>query len=136
MAPVVFVPALFLARALRDRAPANFRATALLLFVFGGQITSTMSGDWRRNVNPYRTMFANAATNFEPSLPGNSFSDPAYIVDIEKGALILLTLTIVTALIRRSAARGSRNLAPAGFGAGVLAVVVFLAFGLNWLSPP
>ena len=136
MAPVVFVPALFLARAIRDRAPANFRATALLLFVVGGQITNTMSGDWRRNVNPYRTMFANAATNFEPSLPGNSFSDPAYIVDIEKAALILLTLTIVTALIRRSAARGSRNLAPAGFGAGVLAVVVFLAFGLNRLSPP
>ena len=136
MAPVAFIPALFLARALRDRAPASFKAAAVLLFVFGAQITSTMSSDWRRNVNPYRTMFGNPATNFEPSLPGNSFSDPAYIVDLEKAGLIFLTLAIATALFKRSAARESGGLAPAGFGAGVLAVVVVLAFGLNWLSPP
>ncbi|HQZ18764.1 MAG TPA: hypothetical protein PLD86_17965, partial [Vicinamibacteria bacterium] len=136
MAPVAFVPALFLARALRDRAPASFKAAAVLLFVFGAQITSTMSSDWRRNVNPYRTMFGNPATNFEPSLPGNSFSDPAYIVDLEKAGLILLTLAITTALLKRSAAKEPGTLAPAGFGAGVLAVVAVLAFGLNWLSPP
>jgi hypothetical protein len=136
MAPVVFVPALFLTRALRGRAPGSFKAAALLLFVFGGQITDTMSSDWRRNVNPYRTMFANSATNFEPSLPGNSFSDPAYVVDLEKAALILVVLALATVLMKRSAAKKSPNLAPAGFGAGVLAVVVVLAFGLNWLSPP
>ena len=136
MAPVAFIPALFLARALRGRPPANFKAAALLLFALGCQITDTMTSDWRRNVNPYRTMFSNPATNFEPSLPGNSFADPAYVIDLEKAALILLTLAIATALIKRTAAKGSAPLAPAGFGAGVLAVVVVLAFGLNWLSPP
>jgi hypothetical protein len=136
MAPVVFVPALFLARALRDQAPASFKASALLLFVFGCQITSTMSSDWRRNVNPYRTMFANSATNFESSLPGNSFSSPAHLVDLEKAAFIVLVVGMVTALIKRSATKESGNLAPASFGAGVLAVVVALAFGLHWLTPP
>jgi hypothetical protein len=136
MAPVVFVPALFLARALRGHAPGSFKAAAVLLFVFGCQITNTMSSDWRRNVNPYRTMFTNSVTNFEPSLPGNSFSDPAYVVDLEKAALIFVVLAIATALMKRSAAKESPALAPAGFGAGVLAVVVVLAFGLNWLSPP
>jgi len=135
MAPVAFIPALFLFRALRDRPPAHLKAAALLLFAFGGQITWTMSSDWRRNVNPYRTMFQNPATNFEPGLPGNSFSDPAYIVDLEKAGLILLTLAVVTALIRRSAATGASRFAPATFGAGVVAVVVFLAFGLGWLTP-
>lgn len=136
MAPVVFVPALFLSRALRSHAPGSLKAAAVLLFVFGCQITDTMASDWRRNVNPYRTMFANPATNFEPSLPGNSFSDAAYVVDLEKAALILVVLAVATALMKRSAAKESPNLAPARFGAGVLAVVVFLAFGLNWLSLP
>jgi len=136
MAPVAFVPALFLARALRDQAPASFKAAAVLLFVFGCQITDTMSSDWRRNVNPYRTMFGNPATNFESSLPGNSFAEPAYMVDLEKAGLILLTLAIVTALIKRSAAKDSGSLAPAGFGGGMIAVIVFLAFGLNLLGPP
>lgn len=136
MAPVAFIPALFLARALRDQAPATFKAAALLLFVLGCQVTSTMSSDWRRNVNPYRTMFANPATNFEPSFPGNSFSDPAYIVDLEKAGLILLTLALTTALIKRSGTKASGSLAPAAFGTVVLAVVVLLAFGLNWLTPP
>ena len=136
MAPVVFVPALFLTLALRGRAPASFKATTVLLFVFGGQITDTMSSDWRRNVNPYRTMFANPATNFEPSLPGNSFSDPAYVVDLEKAALILVVLAIATTLMKRSATREPGHLAPAGFGAGVLATMVVLGFGLHWLTPP
>ena len=136
MAPVVFVPALFLTLALRGRAPASFKATTVLLFVFGGQITDTMSSDWRRNVNPYRTMFANSATNFEPSLPGNSFSDPAYGVDLEKAALILVVLAIATTLMKRSATREPGHLAPAGFGAGVLATMVVLGFGLHWLTPP
>lgn len=132
MAPVAFIPALFLARALRDGQLQGRR----FLFVLGAQITSTMSSDWRRNVNPYRTMFGNPATNFEPSLPGNSFSDPAYVVDIEKAGLILLTLALVTALIKRAAAKGSDSLAPAGFGTVALsAVVVVLSFGLNWLTP-
>lgn len=135
MAPVAFIPALFLARALRNHSPANFKAAALLLFAFGCLVTDTMSSDWRRNVNPFRTMFANPATNFEPSLPGNSFSDPAYVVDLEKAALILVVLAITTALMKRSAAKGTGNLAPAGFGAGVVTVVVVLAFGLDWLSP-
>lgn len=135
MAPVVFVPALFLARALRDRPPAPFLAAAVLLFVFGAHITDIMTSDWRRNVNPYRTMFANPATNFEPSLPGNSFSDEAYVVDLEKAGLILLAVAIATALIRRSAARTDSTHAPARFGAGMLALVVVLAFGLHWLTP-
>ncbi len=135
MAPVTFVPALFLARALRDRPPAHLAAAALLLFVFGGQITETMSSDWRKNVNPYRAMFPYPATNFEPSLPGNSFSDESYVVDLQKAGLVLLILAIVTALIRRSAAGGAAKFAPAGFGAGVVTVVVVLAFGLHWLTP-
>jgi hypothetical protein len=94
-----------------------------------------MSSDWRRNVNPYRTMFANPSTNFEPSLPGNSFSDEAYRVDLEKAGLILLTLALVTTRMRRSAADPSSLLAPASFGAGVLIVVIVLAFGLSWLTP-
>jgi hypothetical protein len=136
MAPVVFVPAFVLARALHHQAPANFKAGALLLFLVGSQITQTMMSDWRRNVNPYRTMFANSATNFESSLPGNSFAEEAYWVDVEKAGLILLTLVIATTLIRRSAVSKSSRLAPARFGAGVLAAVIALAFGLNWLSPP
>jgi len=135
MAPVAFVPALFLARALRDRPPAHLAALALLLFVFGGQITETMSSDWRKNVNPYRAMFPYPSTNFEPSLPGNSFSDASYVVDLQKAALILLTLAIVTGLIRRSAAAGVARFAPATFGAGVVTVIVALAFGLHWLTP-
>ena len=136
MAPVVFVPALFLARALREQAPANFKAAALLLFVFGGQVTDTMVSDWRRNVNPYRTMFANPATNFESSLPGNSFSDPAYVADLEKTGLIALTLGVVTAMMKRSAPKERGVLAPARFGAGVLVVIVVLAFGLHWIGSP
>ena len=136
MAPVVFVPAFFLARALHNQAPANFKAGALLLFLVGAQITLTMVSDWRRNVNPYRTMFANSATNFEPSLPGNSFADEAYRVDLEKAALILLTLAIVTTLIKRSRATLSESFAPARFGLGVVAFIAFLGFGLHWLGPP
>ncbi len=136
MAPVVFVPAFFLARTLHNQAPPSFKAGALLLFLVGSQITQTMTSDWRRNVNPYRTMFANTATNFEPSLPGNSFSDEAYRVDLERATLILLTLVIATVLMRRSAVTKGSRLAPAEFGAGVLAVVIVLAFGLNWLDPP
>ena len=135
MAPVAFVPALFLARALRDRPPSHLAAAALLLFVFGGQITETMGSDWRKNVNPYRAMFPHPSTNFEPSLPGNSFSDEAYLVDIQKAGLILLALAVITALIRRSSAGGAAPFAPARFGAGVVAVVMALAFGLQWLTP-
>ena len=135
MAPVVFVPALYLAGALRARPPAPFMAATVALFVLGVQITDTMTSDWRRNVNPYRTMFANPATNFEPSLPGNSFSDIAYVIDLEKAALILLTLWIATRLIRRSAAPDHSTYAPARFGAGALAVIVVLAYGLHWLTP-
>ena len=135
MAPVVFIPALFLARALRDHPPAQLRAAALLLFVFGCQITLTMSSDWRRNVNPYRTMFSNPVTNFEPSLPGNSFSDAAYVVDLEKAAFILLTLAIVTALIRGSSSKEAGANAPAAFGGSVVGFVMVLAFGLEWLTP-
>jgi hypothetical protein len=136
MAPVVFIPALFLIRALRDRPPASVRAAAVLLFIVGSQVTLTMSSDWRRNVNPYRTMFENPATNFEPSLPGNSFSDPAYQTDLEKAGLILLILALATALIARSPGRGRPDLAPARFGAGVMAIAAALAYGLGWLSPP
>jgi hypothetical protein len=135
MAPVVFVPALLLVRALRDGAPAKLNATALLLFALGCLITDTMASDWRRNVNPYRTMFANGATNFEPSLPGNSFSDAAYVIDLEKGAFLLAVLSIGSAFLARRRPQGSETLAPARFGAGVLAGVVALAFGLDWLTP-
>jgi hypothetical protein len=136
MAPVAFIPALFLSRSLREGAPAKVKVGAVLLFIFGSLITGAMQSDWRRNVNPYRTMFNNPATNFESSLPGNSFSDDAYVVDLEKAALILVIFTIVTALTMRSATKDSEPLAPARFGASVLAVVVVLAFGLSWLTPP
>jgi hypothetical protein len=135
MAPVAFVPALFLARALRHHAPAHFKAAAALLFIFGCQVTVTMASDWRRNVNPYRAMFPDPATNFEPSLPGNSFSDPAYIVDLEKAALIFLILALLTALMRRPGGANTARFAPAVFGAGVISVVAILAFGLDWLTP-
>jgi len=134
MAPVVFIPALYLVRALKDQPPANFKAAALLLFLFGLQITATMSSDWRRNVNPYRTMFADATTNFEPSLPGNSFSEEAYRVDIMKAGFVFTALAVVTALMRRSRKR-SAVLAPARFGGGMLALVLVLSFGLHWLTP-
>ncbi len=133
MMPVVFVPAWTLARALRSRPPARFTAAAVLLFLVGGQITLTMVSDWRRNVNPYRTMFAQPATNFEPSLPGNSFTSEAYIVDLEKAGLILL-IFVMAALIGRSLP-SAEPLAPARFGVGVLAVVITLASGLHWLGP-
>jgi hypothetical protein len=136
MAPVAFVPAFFLVRALRGRPSANLRAGALLLFVVGCQITQAVSSDWRKNVNPYRTMFANPATNFEPSLPGNSFSEATYLVDLEKGVLLLLALFLISLTFKPAAASGpaSRDFAPARFGLGVLATVVFLAFGLHWLG--
>jgi hypothetical protein len=134
MMPVVFVPAWTLARALRSRAPAGFAVAAVLLFLVGNQITGTMVSDWRRNVNPYRTMFAQPATNFEPSLPGNSFTNEAYIVDLEKAGLILLVFVIAAALLNRSSPSAD-PLAPARFGVGVLGVIITLAFGLNWLGP-
>ena len=137
MAPVAFIPAFFLTRTLRERAGSNLKATTLLLFVFGCLVTQTMTSDWRKNVNPYRAMFADETTNFEPSLPGNSFSEEAYATDIKKAGLILVTLLIAGARLRRSAATPrASDWAPAGFGGGVLAFVVALAFGLRWLSPP
>ncbi len=136
MMPVAFVPAWTLARALRSRAPAKFTFAAVLLFLVGGQITLTMVSDWRRNVNPYRTMFTQPATNFEPSLPGNSFTNEAYIVDLEKAGLILLVFVIAAALLVRSHPSADGGLGPARLGAGVLAVVATLALGLHWLTPP
>lgn len=135
MAPVLFVPAFLLARALRESAPENLKAAAVLLFVFGCQVTETMSSDWRRNVNPYRTMFPDPATNFEPSLPGNSFSEAAYRIDLAKGALIAVILAVTAAFLRRPARTPRPALAPARFGAGVLVLVTTLAFGLHWLTP-
>jgi hypothetical protein len=135
MMPVVFVPAWTLVQALRSRAPAKFAMAAVLLFLVGGEITLTMVSDWRRNVNPYRAMFSQPATNFEPNLPGNSFTDEAYAVDLEKAGLFLLIFVIVAALLGRSS-RTSGTLTPAGFGVGTLAVVISLAFGLRWLGPP
>lgn len=136
MAPVAFVPALFLVRALRDSPKPELSAAFLLLFVVGLDITQTMSSDWRRNVNPYRTMFANPATNFEANLPGNSFSEEGYKVDLERAGLIFLTLLGVIAHLRSSKVRGSSEWAPARFAGGVLATVVILAAGLSWLGPP
>lgn len=136
MAPVVFIPALFLVRTLRDRPPATYQATALLLFLVGCQITGTVWSDWRRNVNPYRTMFANPATNFEPSLPGNSFDDSGFVMDLQKAGVIVLTLVVVAAAFRRSPVSARPDLAPARLGGGVLAVVCVLAFALHWLGPP
>ncbi len=135
MAPVLFIPAFLLVRALGDRPSANLKAAAFLLLIFGCLVTETMSSDWRRNVNPYRTMFTDPAMNFEPSLPGNSFSEEAYGVDLAKAALIVVVLAATAAMLRRSAGKPATPLAPARFGVGVLAVVVALAFGLNWLTP-
>jgi hypothetical protein len=136
MAPVVFVPAYFLARALRDHPPADFKVATVFLFLLGAQITNTIWSDWRRNVNPYRTMFANPATNFESSLPGNSFAEEAYRIDLAKAGLILLTMVILAAAFKRAHASTRQDLAPARFGAGSLATFVVLAYGLHWLGPP
>ncbi len=136
MAPVLFVPAYFLARALRDHPPPSFKAATVLLFLLGLQITDTVWSDWRRNVNPYRTMFTNPPTNFEPSLPGNSFVEEAYRVDLEKAGLILLAMVILAASFKRAQASPRPDLAPARFGAGVLATLALVAFGLHWLGPP
>lgn len=135
MAPVLFIPAFLLVVALRDRPSANLKAAACLLFIFGCLVTETMSGDWRRNVNPYRTMFVDPATNFEPSLPGNSFSEAAYRVDLAKAAFIVVVLAMTAKVLRRSAGKPANPLAPAFFGAGVVGVVMTLAYGLHWLTP-
>ena len=132
MAPVVFIPAFFLVRTLRDEPSAARKASAILLFLLGARLTATMAGDWRRNVNPYRTMFGNPATNFEPSLPGNSFSDAAYVADLEKAVFVLFVLGLGRFAFRRW---GAEELMPARFGVSVLAAAVALAFGLHWLSP-
>lgn len=136
MAPVVFVPAFFLARSLRSGASVPMKAAALLLFVYGGLVTQTMNADWRRNVNPFKTMFANPATNFEPDLPGNSFSDAAWVTDIEKALLILVLLAIAAAALRRRADEDDDEWTPARFGLGALTLAVALAYGLRALSPP
>jgi len=135
LAPVAFVPAFYLARALRTRPPATFKAAAALLLFLGLQITETIWNDWRRNVNPYRTMFENPNTDFEPSLPGNSFDDPAYWLDLEKAALLLLALLLLAAAFRRAARHPPRGFVPARFGLGVLATVTLLAYGLDGLGP-
>ncbi|MEO8359456.1 MAG: hypothetical protein ABI672_05445 [Vicinamibacteria bacterium] len=135
MAPVAFIPAFFLVRALRDGASPKLLATAVLLFVLGSQITDSMTSDWRKNVNPYRLMFTNSATNFEPSLPGNSFSNEAYGVDLAKAALIFVTLFVVAIYLNRSDKFDRHETDPARFGWGVLATVLVLAFGLHWLTP-
>jgi hypothetical protein len=136
MAPVAFVPAFFLARALRGTPTAKLGAGAALLFAFGCLITATMTSDWRRNVNPYRTMFSNPATNFESSLPGNSFSNEAYAVDLEKGGLLFVALLLIGGLVSRRSAGTSGDWAPTHFGLGVLVAFSVLAFGLDWLGSP
>lgn len=136
MAPVVFVPAFFLVQSVRSGASVPMKAAALLLFVYGGLVTQTMNADWRRNVNPFKTMFANPATNFERDLPGNSFSNPAYVVDIEKAALILIVVALGAAALRRRADEEDDEWTAARFGLGVLTMAVVLAFGLHALSPP
>jgi hypothetical protein len=136
MAPVAFVPAIFLSRGLRGSPSAKLCASAALLFIFGCIVTLTMTSDWRRNVNPYRTMFANPATNFESNLPGNSFSEDAYAVDLSKGALLLGALMMIGAIVSgRSEGRGG-DWAPTRFGLGVLAIVTVLSYGLRWLGSP
>jgi hypothetical protein len=136
MAPVAFIPAIFLVRALRGTPTAKLCATAALFFALGCLITETMTSDWRRNVNPYRTMFANPPTNFESSLPGNSFSDEAYAVDLEKGGLLFLALLLIGGLVSRRSAGTPGDWAPTRFGLGVLVAVSVLAFGLDWLGSP
>ncbi|MBK5255298.1 MAG: hypothetical protein JJE39_04630 [Vicinamibacteria bacterium] len=136
MAPAAFVPAFFLTRALREHPPASFKMAAVFLFLLGTQITETVWGDWRRNVNPYRTMFANPSTNFEASLPGNSFAEDGYRADLRKAGLVLVTLLILAAGFGRARADTRPDLAPARFGTGVMATLAFLAYGLHWLGPP
>ena len=137
MAPVVFVPAYVLAQALRNGASPNFKAATLLLFLFGCSISDTMSSDWRRNVNPYRTMFTNPPTNFEPGLPGNSFSDAAYAKDVEKAALLVALLLIAARRLLRTPVSGrTADWAPTRFAMGVLAFIASLAFGLDALKLP
>lgn len=136
MAPVLFIPAFFLVRALRAHSSAGFKAAAVLLFLLGTQITETTWSDWRRNVNPYRTMFADPATNFEPSLPGNSFNNDAYRTDVQKAGLLLLTIALLAVAFHRGSTHPRPTFAPARFGAAALSTVALLAFGLDWLGPP
>jgi hypothetical protein len=132
MAPVAFIPAFFVIASLRDEASGARKACAMLLFWVGSLITFTIATDWRRNVNPFRTMFENAATNFEPNLPGNSFSNAAYLIDLEKAVFIAFVLGLAVLAFGRARGRESE---PARFGIGVLTAVSVLAFGLRWLAP-
>jgi hypothetical protein len=136
MAPVAFVPAFFLVRALRGSPNAQLCAGVALLFTLGCVITETMASDWRRNVNPYRTMFANPSTNFEPSLPGNSFSNQAYAVDLEKGVLLLVVLVLIGRVVSGQSSEKPGDLSPARFGLGVLVIVAALSYSLDWLGSP
>ena len=136
MAPVAFIPALLLAQSLlADEARPRFRAAATWLFLVGLVITAEMSSDWRKNVNPYRGMFANSATNFEPDLPGNSFSEMAYATDLVKGAFILACVLAAGALLRRTP-KEAAHATPALFGGGVLLFIAILSYGLRCLTPP
>lgn len=134
MAPVVFIPAYFMTRTIRESGSANFRAAAVLLFIFGCGVTQTMTSDWRRSVNPYRGMFMNPVTNFEPGLPGNSFSAAGYVLDLEKAGLMLATGLVIAAFLRARRSR-ARDWEPARFGLGILGALAFLSYGVNWLSP-
>ena len=131
MAPVAFVPVCFLLRSLRNPQARQIHLGALFLFLVGCGITFEMTADWRKNVNPYRSMFADPATNFEPSLPGNSFSDQAYVTDLVKAAFIFLTLALAAGVLKQSGRNGA---SPAWFGLAALATLVVLGFGLHALG--
>ena len=135
MAPVAFVPAFFLLRSLRNPRARQIHLSGLFLFLVGCTITFDMTTDWRKNVNPYRSMFTDPATNFEPGLPGNSFSEEAYVLDLVKGGFILLTLGFVAGALRRDQDRATHS-SPARFGLGAFATIVVLAFGLQALGIP
>ncbi len=134
MAPVAFVPAFFLVQSLRGAGVRHLRLSALFLFVIGCAITLEMTSDWRKNVNPYRAMFVDPATNFEPDLPGNSFAESAYLADFRKAGVVLVTLALAAVSLRRGQVPAAASQSPIWFGLGALIVMIALALGLHVLG--
>lgn len=129
--PVAFVPAFFLVDALLDeKSNRTLLFTTIFLFAVSARITLTGWSDWRRVINPYKGMFEMATSNFEPSLPGNAFSDASYVADLLRAAFFFVTLATLALNYERA-----KRTSPAAWGLGLAAVVTVLATVFDGLAP-
>jgi hypothetical protein len=130
--PVAFVYAIFLADALFEaRSNPALRLTTALLLAVSVSITVTGWTDWRRVINPWKGMFDTRSSNFEPSLPGNSFSEDSYVADVRRFVIIALVLHALGEGLRRR-----KRTTPAAWAAGLVASTSLLAIVLDALKPP